>query len=318
MKQQKTKYSKRINLTIIAAVMAFCALFSFSLQLYNYRIAQADQQYYNELNAKLDSTNSGAGSTISDADQAAMDDAIIYNNFYDLADAVEKREAEATSYKYTASGNFKAVAKVLDMGFNFQETLSYSRATNQNKQKLFVLSAKYHKNNANDLDIEQFGTLTFTNQYYYNPKTDMYRYIQYLDPAAEESVPDFLDHYNNVDIVRNMFTINSSTIESVESFNYDPTTQLYTVEATINKTTGTNSIRTFIRSILQGDCKTSASRLKVKLTIRKDYVITKAEYDTCIRVSMSGNGLSGYAELDGVMTENLIAFNDSVVIRATF
>lgn len=308
MKQQKTKFSKRINATIVLAILLFAGLFTFGLRATALAIEQADAKYNNDLKQAIierqketDKNNSAS------ALDPSFDEIEVYDNFYDLADAVARREEQAESYKYYASGDLRATACISGVSVGLNEAFSYSRNYDKRGNKLLTF---------NGAGEELFGfSLTFNNTYYYNASTGKYRFLQYFDPTVETDAAGFNNQFYNVDIRKNMFTVTSETIESVEEFYYNEETETYHVKATIDSTDGTYNIRTFVAGILGGNFSSSSSHLSVVMEIRKDFVIKHAEYDSSIRMSMSGNGLDGYVDLNGVMTENLLSFGEVVTIR---
>lgn len=320
MKQKRTKFSKRLNLVITVSVICFALLFTFGLRTRQMTIDNADAEYRQSTLNKMqewqdyvDDSNQGGSTDIVDP---SYEDAIIYDNFYDLADAIEEREAKAISYKYTASGSMEAKAVALGIHYDTAGSISYSRNRNQKGNKLFSVSGGLADSGLKDVIEKAIGnTADFSNTYFYNATLQQYKYKQYHDPTLTAKKEAFESQFAGIQIERNMFKINSDTIIGVRSFEYNEETETYRVVADIDANQGTEIFRTFVSSILGGACPTTASRLTVTLTIRKDYVITSAVYDMSIRLLLSGIGINGYVDLNGPVTEKLASYGENYTLN---
>lgn len=321
MKQKRTKFSKRINLVITVCVVCFALLFTVGLRARQLALETADEEYrqstlnkMQEWEDYLDDFNKGDNNNTNDP---TYEDAIIYDNFYDLADAINERESKGGSYKYSASGTLAARAVAFGIKYDTAGNISYARALNQKGNKLFNVSGGLAESTLKDVIEKAIGnTADFNNTYFYNATLKQYKYKQYHDPTLTAKKEVFENRFAGIDIARNMFKITSDTITQVHSFEYDENTELYKVVASVDPDQGTETFRTFVSSILGGTCPTSASKLTVTLTVRKDYVITSAEYNMSMRLLLSGVGINGgYVDLDGPVVEKLQSYGQNFTLN---
>lgn len=320
MKQKRTKFSKRLNLIIVVSVLCFAVLFTFGLRSRQLAIESADEEYrqsylkaLEDEERRVNQSNPSSNPSVSDP---SYEDAIIYDNFYDLADAINEREANATSYKYTASGNMAAKASAYGINYDTAGYINYSRALNQKGNKLFNVSGGLSDSGLKDVIEKAIGNEAgFNNTYFYNATLQQYKYKQYHDPTLTAKKDSFESMFAGIQIERNMFKINSDTITAVHSFEYNEETETYKVVASIDPNQGTEIFRTFLTSIIGGTCPTTASKLTITLTVRKDYVITTAIYDMNVRLLLSGIGINGYVDLNGPVTEKLNSYGENFTLN---
>lgn len=317
MKQKRTKFSKRLNLVVTVCVICFAILFTVGLRARQLALESADEQYrqstldkMKEWEDYLDGFNKGDNTNTNDP---TYETATIYDNFYDLADAIYEREAKGGSYKYSATGSLAAKAAAFGIKYDTAGNISYARSLNQKGNKLFNVSGGLAESTLKDVVEKAIGnSADFNNTYFYNATLKQYKYKQYHDPTKTAKKEVFEKQFAGIDIARNMFKITSDTITEVQSFEYNEQTELYHVVASINADQGTETFRTFVSSIIGGACPTSASKLTVTMTIRKDYVITNAEYNVSMRLLLSGIGINGgYVDLNGPITEKLQSYGQN-------
>lgn len=317
---KKNSLSRKINVMIVFAVVCFITLFSFGLRARQLAIEKADLQYkentsklYQDYFDKIDQSNDSQITNPSTPDQSQL---VIYDNFYDLADAVELQEQNAMAFKYLSSGLVDIHANILGISYDSTADLSYARAKNKKGNKLFNINGVLADSTVKDVFTKLIGNKPdFYNTYFYNATRQEYKYKQYYDPVRTASKSKFESMFPNVNIVKNLFTINSHTIESVQSFTYNEDTETYTVVATIDKMAGSINFINFVNFITNYMCPTTPQKLQVTLTIRKDYVVTKAVYDVAARVSLSGINVNGYVDISSQITETLYSFGEDFTIQ---